>query len=165
MAGLIRKNCAPNDYTLTPKALKRLRLVTAIALIGFPSFCIIEMLGLLDSTPKALHLFITTLLLMSAIPLSSDRIFYRLSHLHCRLDERERETVIKAKAFSYKIVLIGFALTAALSVLALWVSGAEARAPLVNPATAILLVMNVMFFMVFLPITHIAWTQKPILDE
>lgn len=55
MVGLLTKQCEVKDYSLTPKALKRLRLYSMFALIGFPIFSVVELFGLLDGLNKPFH--------------------------------------------------------------------------------------------------------------
>lgn len=120
---------------------------------------------MLDGFSKPVHLVISTLLLMSSIPLFSDRIFNHLNRNYAKLDEREREVVRKAKAFAYKWVLIGLIVSIAIGMSLLGIIGVKFKTPYVDFATMSLIAMNIAFFMLFLPITYIAWTQKPLLSE
>ncbi len=165
MVDMLAKNCRKSDYALTPKALKRLRLFSVMALTGFPVFCIIEMFNLSDGFSKPLNAIIMTLLLASCIPLSGDRIYNRLYGRNRSLDEREKETMQKAKNFSYKAVLIGHIFAIVAGLILFTVLGRDFQTPYFSIAGIILTLMNVAIFMLFLPITYIAWTQKPIVFE
>ncbi len=165
MVSLSVKKCRQNNYALTPRALKRLRLFSILALTGFPLFCIIEMFNLSDGFNKPLNAIIMTLLLASCIPLSGDRIYNRLYGRNRYLDERERETIQNAKNFSYKAVLIGHIFAIIVGLIVFTALGYDFQTPFFTIAGVILTLMNVAIFMLFLPITYIAWTQKPLPTE
>lgn len=165
MANILAKHCVEKDYALTSTALKRLRLFSALGLIGFPIFSIVEMLGLLDGLSKPLHFVITIGLLMSFLPLVSDRIYNRLSRYKGKLDEREKEAIRKAKAFSYKFIMLSFIVSIALGLTTLALLGVDFRTPYITVAAAALVTMNIALIMLFLPITYIAWTETPLADE
>jgi len=165
MANILAKHCVEKDYALTSKALMKLRIFTALALIGFPTFSTVELLDLLDGLNKPLHFIVTTGLLMSFLPLASDRIYNRLSRYKGKLDEREKEAMREAKAFAYKFITLFFIVSIALGLTTLAVLGVDFRTPYITVAAAALVVMNIALMMLFLPITYIAWTQKPLADE
>lgn len=159
---VLTKECGARDYSLTPKALSKLRLYSVLALTGFPLFSILEIFNVLDGLGKPLHLIIITVLLISSIPLTGDRIYNRLSRHKGRLDEREREAMGKAQMFSYKFILVSLIASIAIGLTLLGVLGIDFRTPYVTIAGVAMVALNIALITLFLPITYIAWTQKPL---
>lgn len=160
MTNLVTKACEERDYSLSPKSLRKLRLFSAMALIGFPLFSIIGMWDWLDDFSKPIQFIVSLFLLMSFLPLVSDRIYNRLTRHNGRLDERERETMRQAQAFSYRAIIMALLIAIFVGLVFLGLSGAQFKTPYISIGLAAISLMNIVFVMLFLPITYIAWTQK-----
>lgn len=165
MTSLVTTSCNEKDHSLSPKSLKKLRLFSAMALVGFPLFSIVGMWDWLDDFSKPVQFFVSLFLLMSFLPLVSNRIYNRLSRNKGRLDEREREAIRQAEAFSYRAIIILLLAAITLGLGLSGVSGVEIKTPYISIGLAAITLMNILFVMLFLPITYIAWTQKPLADE
>lgn len=165
MANTLSQNCRRTEYFMSPWELKKLRVFTLLALTGFPLFSVLGMYDVFDDWTRPTRLIVTTILLMSYIPLVSNRIFNRLGNRHKYLDEREREAMIHAKAFAYKFGLIGLITFIAVGLSLLAVLGVDFKTPAVTIAGLFMTAMNIAFILLFLPITYIAWTQKPLDPE
>lgn len=165
MVNLISKDCGNRDYSLTQKSLTRLRVFTVMALTGFPIFSLTGMLDILDQLSKPVEFVITLALLLSFIPLTGDRIYNRLSRHKGKLDERERTAMQEARVFSYKTVFGLLLLSVIVGLSYIGLSEANLKAVSISPAWILISIMNLLFLMLFLPITYIAWTAKPLPDE
>jgi len=165
MTPLVTVACQDPDYSLTRKSLRKLRVFSAMTLIGFPLFSIVGMWDWLDDFTKPVQFVVSLFLLMSFLPLVSDRIYNRLNRHKGRLDEREKETMRQAQAFSYKAIVI---ILLAAIIMGLGLSGlfgVEFKAPYISIGLAAITLMNIVFVMLFLPITYVAWTQKPLTED
>lgn len=165
MARTLSQKCHQTEYSMTPWELKKLRLFTLLALTGFPLFSILGMYDVFDAWSRPTRLIVTSILLMSYIPLVSNRIFNRLGNRHKCLDEREREAMTHAKAFAYKFGLIVLIVAIAVGLSLFAVLGVDFKTPTLTIAGLFMTAMNVAFILLFLPITYIAWTQKPLGPE
>jgi uncharacterized Tic20 family protein len=165
MLNIVEKSCAQKDYSFSPQALQRLRLFTVMALIGFPTFSVLEMFNLLDGFSKPVHFILTLALLMSFVPLVGNRIYNHFSRSGGRLDEREKEAVERAMSFSYRAVIITLIVSIIIGLALTYLLGASIRMPVFTIAAVAMIAMNIAFLLMFLPIAHIAWTQKPLPAE
>jgi uncharacterized membrane protein len=165
MVDMSTANCVNKDYSLTPEAMKRLRFYSAMAVIGFPIFSVVGMWDWLDDFNKPIQFIVSLLLLMSFLPLVSNRIYNRLSRHQGRLDEREKDTMRRAQAFSYKFIVILLLILILVGLASLGLMDLDFRTPYFSVSIIAITAMNLVFIMLFLPITYIAWTEKPLDDE
>lgn len=162
---VVKAECKDRDYSLTQSALTRLRIFSAMALVGFPIFSITGMLDILEQLSKPVEFVITLVLLLSFLPLTSDRIYNRLTRHRGKLDERERQATREAQVFSYHAIFVLFIASIIIGLSFVGLSELQLKSSSVSVGWIALTAMNVVFLMLFLPITYIAWTAKPLADE
>lgn len=165
MLNVLYKNCRVGSESLTPKALKRLRLFSLCAVLGFPLFMLLATFDVLDGLPRLISGLITGVLLASSAPLAASGFYNQISKCNSRLDEWELAQKQKAEAFTYRFIV---AITIGLIVLALIAiatTGLDFDKVQFTTANVVSIFMTLAIIYLFLPITYIAWTQKPLVLE
>lgn len=162
MLNILYKNCRKGSESLTPKALRRLRIFSIFAVIGFPLFMLLATFDVLDGMPRLMNGLVTGILLASSTPLAASGFYNQMSKRDSRLDEWELAQKQKAEAFTYRFIMVGTISGIVFALLMLAATGLDFDTVSFSFANVLSIFMTLAIIYLFLPITYIAWTQNPI---
>jgi heme exporter protein D len=161
----MKKTCQQSEGTMSASNLMKMRAFTVVGLLGFPIFCVVEALELLDPLNRWVRSAIWAALLMSYMPMVTNQLNKKLSQKNRNLDEWEKELKRKARSASNHLAIIGlFALMAGIGAYCFFTQ-TDLNTVTFSYAHMLLILMNFVYFLLFLPSAYVAWTQKPLPED
>ncbi|MEE9346684.1 MAG: hypothetical protein V3U82_00720 [Robiginitomaculum sp.] len=148
------------EGALTRSALLRLRVFTSLALISVPIFASFEKLHLTEGQ-KTLG---TVIIFACLLPLIFGRIMNTLTRTDKNLDEWEMRLKHKAESFAFKTVFFALTLAVFGGVLLMRFSNVDLHALSLSRADMITMLGLIIYCLSLLPVTYVAWTQKPLAE-
>ncbi len=162
MLNSLYKNCADGGQSLTPRALQRLKVFSLLAVIGFPLFMLIATFDLTEGLPSFLKGLIDGFLLASSAPLIMNGFYTQMSKCNAKLDEWELAQKRKAEAFTYRFIIVFFITSVPIALIFMVAFGLDMNDLMFSLGNVLSIIMSAAIIALFLPISYIVWTQKPL---
>ncbi|MEP3890108.1 MAG: hypothetical protein ABJN69_06550 [Hellea sp.] len=162
MLDLFYQKTKITENSLRPAAILRLRFFSTVLLLLIPIFTLVKFTEVFSGLGHRFDIAISLIFLGCLIPMAFSRLANMMIFTDKRLDEWEIRLKKRAEAFGFRCVLFG--MMALLLILSLLIKNEVLATRSFTYLELLFLPATIYFFLVALPISYAAWSQKPLID-